>query len=84
MFKILGNHKLIRPLFSFKLTYKLIEQLFGIYASGYLANKKEDTKNVFESHYLNDVFLPEYNYFFKNGFFEYQCNIFSVANFVYP
>ena len=74
-FKILGNHKLIKPLFSFKLTYKLFEQLFGIYASGYFSFKKEGNKDLFESHFLNDVFLPEYNYFFKNGFFEYQCNI---------
>lgn len=75
LFKILGNHRLIRPLFSFKFSYKIIEKIFGIYASGLLSNKKEKVNNVFESHYLNDVFLPEYNYYFKNGFFEYQCNV---------
>ena len=75
LFKIFGNHKIIRPLFSFKLTYKIFEQLFGIYSSGFFSNNKETNKNLLESHFLNDVFLPEYNYFFKNGFFEYQCNI---------
>ncbi len=75
LFKLLGNYRLIRPLFSFKFSYKLVEKIFGIYASGLLSSKKEKMNNVFESHYLNDVFLPEYNYYFKNGFFEYQCNV---------
>ena len=75
LFKLLGNHKLIRPLFNFKLTYKIFEQLFGVYSSGLFSSNKEEIKNLFDSHFLNDVFLPEYNYFFKNGFFEYQCNI---------
>jgi len=75
VFKILGSYKIIRPLFSFKPTYKLIEKLFGLYSSGFISRKNGKINNVYKSHYLNDVFLPEYNYYFKDGFFEYQCNI---------
>lgn len=66
---------LIKLFFRFKLTYKLIEQLFGIYSSGLFSSKQDTITDLYDSHYLNDVYIPKYNHFFKNGFFEYQCNI---------
>jgi hypothetical protein len=75
LFKVLLNEKLVRLLFSFKLTYIFIEEIFGIQSSGLFSTKKEKIKSLNESHYLNDIYIPKYNNFFKHGFFEYQCNI---------
>ena len=54
------------------LTNRVVEYFLSIITSNKILFNKNFHQNFFKMNFLGDLNLPLYNYFFKNGFIEYQ------------
>ena len=61
---------------------RLIENIFSQITSRKISEKKRSiVENYFSMNFLGDKYLPFYNYFFRNGFIEYQV-VFDTDNYL--